>query len=131
MPLVPDTSAMRASAQRLISEANHLRNLAVSVRAIVAQVRWRGAAARAFQDQAGGVCASLSGAAEGLVAAARALRAHAANVDAAIAELTAVFADAADLLDPFGVAHHGGLLGGSPLVEAVDAVRAVERVLPW
>jgi uncharacterized protein YukE len=136
MPLFPDTSAMRATALRLINEANHLRNLAASVRACSAQVRWRGTAAVAFQDQAAGVCASLAAAAQSLIAAAIALREHAANVDAAIAEIKTI---GPDVLDPLGLVHHGGLFGGRPLIDVVGgvesvssgAVHALEKVLPW
>jgi uncharacterized protein YukE len=136
MSLFPDTSAMRATAQRLINEANHVRNLAASLGVISAQVRWHGAAASAFQDQAAGVCASLAGAAQSLLAAATALREHAATVDATISALKAI---APDIVDPLGLIHDGGLLGGGPLVDVVGgvesvatgAVHALEKALPW
>lgn len=127
---------MRATALRLINEANHLRNLAASVRVASGQIRWRGAAALAFQGQAAGVCASLGSAAASLIAAATALHEHAANVDAAIAELAAI---APDVVDPLGLVHHGGLFGGRPLVDVVGgvesvatgAVHALQKLVPW
>ena len=136
MPLLPDTSAMRTTALRLINQANHLCDLAVSVRGCSGQVRWRGAAALAFQDQAAGLCAALTDTAHRLIAAAIALREHAANVDASLAEIRAL---APDVLDPLGLVHHGGLLGGRPLADvaggvesvASGAVHALEKVLPW
>ena len=136
MPLLPDASAMRATAVRLIHEANHLRNLAASVRACNGQVRWRGTASLAFQDQADGVCRSLADAAQSLIAAAIALREHAANVDSAIAEMTTL---APGLVDPFGLIHRGGLLDGRPLRDLVGGVESVtggaiftlEKALPW
>jgi uncharacterized protein YukE len=136
MPLLPDTSAMRATALRLINQANHLSDLAASVRGYSGQVRWRGAAALAFQDQAAGLCTALAATAHRLVAAAIALREHAANVDAALVEIRAL---APDMIDPLGLVHHGGLLGGRPLADVVGglesvasgAVHALEKVLPW
>jgi uncharacterized protein YukE len=136
MPLLPDTSAMRATAVRLIHEADHLGNAAAAVRAYTGQVRWRGPAALAFRDQAESVCESLAGASRSLIAAATALREHAANVDSAIVRLTTL---APGLVDPFGLIQHGGLLDGRPLrdvvggVESVTsgAVRTLENVLPW
>jgi uncharacterized protein YukE len=136
MPLLPDTSAMRTTAVRLIHEADHLHNAAAAVRAYTGQVRWRGPAALAFQDQAEGICASLAGASRSLIAAATALREHAANVDSAVFRLTTL---APGLVDPLGLVHHGGLLDGRPLrdvvrgVESVTsgAIRTLENVLPW
>jgi hypothetical protein len=81
MSLFPDSSALRSRARNLDGYADDLRRRAASLASTAHSTAWVSLAAGRFRGDVGEIVTAMVRAADGVDAAAAALRAHANNVD--------------------------------------------------
>ena len=110
MSLLPDPAALYAIADRIAGHASAARERAARLDGAVSATGWRGMAASAFDGESRFVTATLRNAADRIDDAAQALRRHAAEVAALIADLEHLGTDGFDLIKDTVTLHPGRAL---------------------
>lgn len=131
MSVLPDPADLYAIADRITGHASAARERAARLDAAVSATEWRGRAAAAFDAEARFVTTTLRFAAGRLDDAAEALRRHAGEVAAILADLAHLATDGVDLikdtvtLHPVAALSDAGHLVGDGVRLMGDGVQAV------